>query len=427
MLFHPLSFRMPQFRLALLVALSLGSLASSADSPQSVPLPQPLGQQGTIAVRFRAAQAYANGPTAAAVTTEIFTIPGVASCRCEQAPTVCTLAWEWDPAVGAEPLVVEIPELPGPEAYFLHYSWDAAAGTFTGYANGTPLRLPGVALPPWKMPAAAEIRLAPSTDLVSVKPTALTAGAARAEVPEEYRGRHAELFGVVVAQRPPLDISGRQGAVIFESSLAQAEEVEGWVMEGPGQTDFASGWMTLQSARPTGGDGNIVFWCPHDFPERFVADWEMEVLSEQGLCISFFAARGSEGEDLFALPLRKRTGVFRQYTQGDIDCYHISYFANAPNAPGRITSNMRKNSGFHVVTNGPPGIAPGQQGVHGVRLIKDGAHVQLQVDGRVIIDFLDDGRRYGAVLGAGKIGFRQMSPTVARYRRFRVQALTPVP
>jgi len=276
------------------------------------------------------------------------------------------------------------------------------------------------------MPNAAEIRLAPGTDLVSVEPTALAASAARAEVPEEYRGRHAELFGVVVAaQRPPLDISGRLGAVIFESSLAQAEEVEGWVMEGPGQTDFASGWMTLQSTRPTGGDGNIVFWCPHDFPERFVADWEVEVLSQQGLCISFFAARGSRGEDLFAPALRKRTGVFRHYTQSDIDCYHISYFANAQSAPGRITSNMRKNSGFHVVANGPPGIAPGQQGAHDVQLIKDGAHVQMQVDGRVVIDFLDDGNRYGAVLGAGKIGFRQMSPTVARYRRFRVQALAP--
>ena len=102
-----------------------------------------------------------------------------------------------------------------------------------------------------------------------------------------------------------------------------------------------------------------------------------------------------------------------------------SYFANAPNAPGRITSNMRKNSGFHVVANGPPGIAPGQQGAHEVRLIKDGARVHMQVDGRVVVDFLDDGKRYGAVLGAGKIGFRQMSPTVARYRRFRVQALAP--
>jgi hypothetical protein len=425
MLFHSLSFRVSQLLVALLFVISLGSLAHSGDSLRSVPLPQPLGQQGTLAVRFNAAQAYANGPVAAAVTTEIFTIPGVASCRCEQSPTVCALVWEWDPAVGAEPLVVEIPELPGPEAYFLHYSWDAAAGTFTGYANGTPLRLPGVALPPWKMPAVAEIRLAPGTDLVSVQPTSLDAGAARAEVPAEYRGRRAELFGVVAAERPALDISGRLGAVIFESSLALTEDVMGWVMEGPGQIDFASGWMTLQSERPTGGDGNIVFWCPHDFPERFVAEWEVEVLSQQGLCISFFAAAGSQGEDLFAPTLRKRTGVFRQYTQSDIDCYHISYFANAPSAPGRITSNMRKNSGFHVVTNGPPGIAPGQQGAHDVLLIKDGDRMHMQVDGRVVIDFLDDGKRYGPVLGAGKIGFRQMSPTVARYRRFRVQALAP--
>jgi hypothetical protein len=56
-------------------------------------------------------------------------------------------------------------------------------------------------------------------------------------------------------------------------------------------------------------------------------------------------------------------------------------------------------------------------------LIKDGAHIQLQVDGKVIIDWTDVGSRYGPVLGGGKIGLRQMQWTQAQYRNFRVHAL----
>jgi hypothetical protein len=58
-----------------------------------------------------------------------------------------------------------------------------------------------------------------------------------------------------------------------------------------------------------------------------------------------------------------------------------------------------------------------------VRLIKDGGHVQLLVDGRVVIDFKDDGRQYGPVLGGGRIGFRQMQWTTAGYRGLRIRGL----
>jgi hypothetical protein len=42
------------------------------------------------------------------------------------------------------------------------------------------------------------------------------------------------------------------------------------------------------------------------------------------------------------------------------------------------------------------------------------------VDGRKIIDWLDDGKTYGEVLGSGKMGFRQMQWTHFRYRNFKV-------
>jgi hypothetical protein len=106
-----------------------------------------------------------------------------------------------------------------------------------------------------------------------------------------------------------------------------------------------------------------------------------------------------------------------------MSCYHISYYASTPSSPGRITSNLRKNKGFYLVANGPPGIEPGSDAVHAVRLIKDGVHVQLQVDGKVIIDWTDDRQRYGPVLGSGKIGLRQMQWTEAWYHDFRVYEL----
>jgi len=186
--------------------------------------------------------------------------------------------------------------------------------------------------------------------------------------------------------------------------------------------------MVMSSQQPTGPEGHIVHWCPAEVPKRFVADWDIQLRSPQGLCIVFFAAAGTHGEDIFSPELPKRTGAFTQYTRGAIDCYHISYIANTPNQPGRITSNMRRNAGFHLVANGPPGIAPGSQEVHGVRLIKDDAHVQLLVDGRVIIDFTDDGQQYGPVLGDGRIGFRQMQWTTAGYRALRIRGLAaPAP
>jgi hypothetical protein len=168
-----------------------------------------------------------------------------------------------------------------------------------------------------------------------------------------------------------------------------------------------------------------VHWCPEEFPERFWAEWEFELLSEQGLCIVFFAARGQGGRDVFDPTLAPRNGIFRQYHSGDIDCYHVSYFANTPGSARRV-ANLRKNAGFYLVANGPVGVAAARAGeVHRAVLVKDGARIRLAVDGRTIIDHTDDGVRAGPVWAGGKIGLRQMQWTVGRYRNFRVFALPP--
>ena len=407
--------------------------AAAQQGESVVKLENSLGPQGAISFRIQTDQEYHTGPKVKPVTVDILEIPGIAKVRFSQSSTVCELQWLWARGVKADNLQVEVPGFPGPEEYFIQYTWDAPGGLFTGYVNGTALRLSEIRLSTWDVPEGTEVCLAAGpfkTALVSAEPRYLDETQARAQVPEPMLGKHAELFGVREKEPASIEVASRLGKLLYESALAESAldapgSMEGWVMEGPGVTAFEDGWMKMASeeADSASKEGHIVYWCPGDFPESFVAEWEMRITSKSGLCIVFFSARGLNGEDIFDPSLPKRTGIFRQYHTGAISCYHISYYASTPSSPGRITSNMRKNSGFYLVANGPPGIEPGSDAVHAVRLIKDAAHIQLQVDGKVIIDWTDDGKRYGPVLGGGKIGLRQMQWTVGQYRNFRVYEL----
>jgi hypothetical protein len=212
-----------------------------------------------------------------------------------------------------------------------------------------------------------------------------------------------------------------KGEPVYENSLANRGSVKDWVMEGPGELEFRDGWMEMYSPEEK---YHHVFWCPADFPDSFVAEWEAQNLHNRaGLCIVFFAAGGVNGKDVFDPSFPARNGRFSQYTKGPINSYHISYHANAPNEPGRDHANLRKNSGFHLVQEGNMGIPADSEQVHKLRLVKDGPRIVMFVDGRVIIDWTDDGETFGPALGGGKIGFRQMKWTRFRYRNFKVWGL----
>ncbi len=219
-----------------------------------------------------------------------------------------------------------------------------------------------------------------------------------------------------------LDVDKVRGETIYQCGFAVQDAVSNWVMEGEGSCSFDDGWMTIASTEPDSeeGRGNSVFWCPEDFPADFIAEWDIQPLSEHGLCIVFFAAKGIRGESIFDPSLNERNGIFCQYTRGDINSYHISYYANTPFNPRRATSNLRKNSGFHLVSAGPPGIPAFSRDICHVALIKQSGRILLGVDGKKIIDYVDDGKSYGPILQDGKIGFRQMRWMTARYRNFNV-------
>ena len=130
--------------------------------------------------------------------------------------------------------------------------------------------------------------------------------------------------------------SWKKANLLYENSFKDSAAVEDWVMEGPGETLVRRGWMEMFSPDQR---WHHVFWCPVDFPSRFMAEWEMQNLNpEAGLAIIFFATRGTRGEDIFDSSLPKRDGTFKYYTKDRLNGYHISYYANNPKNPDRSFS-----------------------------------------------------------------------------------------
>ena len=130
---------------------------------------------------------------------------------------------------------------------------------------------------------------------------------------------------------------------------------------------------------------------------------------KQGLNIVFFNARGLHGESIFDPTLKPRSGIFAQYHSGDLNNYHISYWAGE-----RGTANVRKNAGFQLVATGKDLVAPAPADpFQTTRLYKRGGTIRLMVDDVIEVAFDDDGKTYGLLwTHSGWIGLRQMAHTV---------------
>lgn len=401
-----------------------GGVLSRGDVVLQGALRSPLRGRGSLMFWFHLDQTYRSGTAASLLTETLVELPGAFRVSFEVEKSAVTLAVEWDgrrEEVFEKHVRVILPELPGPAWHHVAVNWDGAAGEANVFLDGTPYYVPGEKLPRWRIGTATSLKWHagrfPVADL-RLGDAPVSEAEVRARVGPERTGALAALLGA--KELGPPAVGDGRGATLYESSLGAEAAVDGWRLEGPGRIAHRDGWMEVRSERPEGPQGHVVFWCPHVFPERWVAEWDFELLEPKGLCIVFFAAQGRHGRDLFDPSLGPRDGVFRQYTLGDIDCYHISYFANTPDVP-RAVANLRKNHGFYLLSNGPVGVPVAKAGtVHRALLVKDGAHVSMAVDGRRIIDYVDDGIRAGPVWGQGRIGLRQMQWTVARYRNFRV-------
>ena len=217
---------------------------------------------------------------------------------------------------------------------------------------------------------------------------------------------------------PKIPISYNKINLFYENKFSNSSDINDWLLEGEAEVLIKDSWLEMYSPDQK---AHHVFWCPKELPSNFMAEWELQNLNpDAGLCIVFFAAKGVDGKDVMHPSLKKRTGVFRQYTQSDLNNYHISYYANNPKKPNRPFAHIRKNKGFVTVQYGEQGIPASSTFVHKVNLVKKENQITMTIDGREIINWKDDENKYGLVLQEGKFAFRQMQWSHFRYRNFKV-------
>jgi hypothetical protein len=382
---------------------------------------------GALTFWFKTDRTYRSGQAEPTINRKLIELADAFSISLLADPTSVTLIVEWGgprQRMFERHIRVILPELPGPGWHHFALSWDGPKGALNVFLDGTPYYIPGEKVAPLEILEGRELRihLGPiALAGITLRGSPLRPDELPAMVPGAYFGSLARLLGA-----RPLGSVGSvegKGKLLYENDFSAAASTKDWILEGPGVITHRDGWMEMRSARPAGPDGHFVLWCPQKFPADFLAEWEFEFLEEKGLCIVFFCATGKNGVDLFDRQLAPRAGLFEQYINGDVACYHISYFANTASEPRRV-ANLRKNPGFYLLSNGPVGVAKARLGeVHRAMLVKQGAHIQMAVDGQIIIDYQDDGLRAGPLYEGGRIGFREMQWTAARYRNFRVSAL----
>jgi len=214
---------------------------------------------------------------------------------------------------------------------------------------------------------------------------------------------------------------------VYQTSFEEPADLEDWRLEGGLRMSVAGGNLVLES-RPgsTKSEANanhLVCWLTQEVPADFLLEFSVRPENrQQGLNIVFFNTRGLHGESIFDPALAPRDGLFKQYHSGDLNGYHISYWA-----AGRGTANVRKNRGFHLVAEGTDLVTDGPAGdFQTVRLYKHDGTIRCTVDDALSVAYDDDGTTFGPVwTHAGWIGLRQMGHTVrCQYGHLKVWPLT---
>jgi hypothetical protein len=212
--------------------------------------------------------------------------------------------------------------------------------------------------------------------------------------------------------------------LLYGIALSSASDLDGWVAEGPMAARGTDDGLELSGAG--GFDDHWTLWCPEAFPDRVRISWEFSPRSEPGLAMLFFGAASAAGGGIFDGGVAHRTGQYPQYHSGDIRTLHVSYFRRRwEDERAFHTCNLRKSPGFHLVAQGAdplPPVLDAKDAFYRIEVVKDAAHVAFSIDGLPLFAWTDD-ESTGPRVRSGRIGFRQMSPLVARYRNLEVHAL----
>lgn len=394
---------------------------------------KPVSRHGTVSFILHTDKTYSNGKWEHVFTQNLVELPGLGNCYFERSYATVCIGFRWEKDEIHRGFFLLFTELPGPGKYAIQFTWDAEKGQSDMYMNGILARLENPRYyTPWEVKGTAVGNRIPPGPLRVTDVNVLSRYLAKEEavklVPKELLGKMAHLLGNRNLPSP-LDFRKRKGKLLYSSKMNNQASMKDWVLEGPAEINFKDDKMIIRSQIPNpsnGSTGHFNYWCPVDFPNNFIAEWEFQPLKEQGLTHIFFAAKGVNGEDIFDPALPKRDGHYIQYYGGAINNYYVIYFSNRRllRTSNLATSHLDKSNKLSTLTFGQIAITPGAKEFRRMRLIKEGGHVQLLVNDKVYLDCTDPGsERWGPVLRGGKISFRQMAVTVAAYRNFNVWEL----
>jgi len=198
-----------------------------------------------------------------------------------------------------------------------------------------------------------------------------------------------------------------------------------WIVEGLGGVEVRNGKLRA-SPLPFDADGNpisgktrshMVIWNKRIFPADLLVEFDMSPNdSTSGLTIIFLCATGKNSEDIFDLSLPPRRADYKTYHSGAIANYSDSYWSRNTETES-LTNRLRKNPGFKLVAEGKSLTTGSTDVTYKVRILKVGAHIEMEIDGKVIFKWDDPEKP----LGAGRIGLRSMDGvSLIIYDNFKV-------
>ncbi len=214
------------------------------------------------------------------------------------------------------------------------------------------------------------------------------------------------------------------GKVLFEDKF---ENLTNWRHEGGGRMVLDGsqpGTMRLECVGSRQGGVGAHAFCLRDFPDGIAIEYDIKVLTKNGLVITFFAMKGLEGEDMFSPDLPQREGYFAEYArESKLRSYHVSISRYGDEGEHTGVSNWRRNPGLHLMGDGPD-LCKEINNWYRVRIVKDGKHCQLGVNGTLAHEFTDPDELDTPLPDSGKVGFRAIGAEVrALIRNFSVRLL----
>jgi len=214
------------------------------------------------------------------------------------------------------------------------------------------------------------------------------------------------------------------GRVLFTDDFTGA--LDNWYHEGGGRLAIERpGVMRVEIIGSQQGSVGCQALCRETFPDRIALEYDLKLLTKNGLLITFIAMAGLNGEDLIEGGLPPREGVFADYTGEDavVKSYHVSVSRYDDQGQHTGVSNWRRNPGLHLMGQGEDRCREINRWYH-VRIVKAGGHCQLQVNDRLAHQFTDPETLTTPMPTVGKIGFRAIGSNVqALVRNLRVVGL----